>query len=338
MSDKLETSNVTEEPILCEDTFRLALLPLNTKYQILWDSYKNQLNCFWKAEEIDMSKDYDDFCTLNKDEQYFVKMVLAFFSQSDGIVNFNLRERFMKEIKVTEAQTAYTFQMMMENIHSEVYSLMLLNLIKDIRERDLLTDSIKTVSAIKKIADWAFKWIESSHSIAHRIIAFAIVEGVFFSSAFAAIFWLKKIKSDNKYFMQGLVKSNKFISRDEGLHTDYACALYSFIVNRVPKEDVHTMFDEAVKISQEFSRDAIKIEMIGMNADLMDQYVKYVADRLLVMLDYDKLYSATNPFPFMDTISLTTKDNFFETRPDAYQSAYNEKNTANWEFKILSDF
>lgn len=328
------------EPVLDEANFRFTIKPINPKYEILWKLYQKQAESFWKAQEIDFSKDYDDYIKLDKDERHFIKMVLAFFAASDGIVNFNLRERFLKEIKITEAQVAYGFQLMMENIHGEVYSDMLINIIKDSSKRDKLFNAIKTIEPVKKMADWALKWITSNNerdTIGHRIIAFAIIEGVFFSGAFAAIFWLKKTRGNGKLFMEGLIKSNKFIARDEGLHTNFACALYSFIVNKVSKEEVTNMFNDAVNISYEFCKDAIKVSMIGMNLDMMFDYIKYVSDRLLVSLNYDKLYNTVNPFDFMETIGLDSKDNFFESRPDAYQTAHND-NTANWTFEITDDF
>jgi len=327
-----------DEELLNEENFRFTLKPINPRYKIFWDLYKKQEECFWKAEAVDFSRDYQDFLTLTPEEQYFVKMVLAFFAASDGIVNFNLRKRFLNEIMVTEAQTAYGFQLMMENVHSELYSDMLINIIKDPVERDFLFNAIKNIPIIKKMADWTFKWIDSPDSIAHRIIAFAIVEGVFFSSAFAAIFWLKKMRSQGKLFMEGLVKSNRYISRDEGMHCNFACALYTFIKHRVPSDKVYEMFDESVEISKEFAIDAIRCDMIGMNNDLMVEYIKYVADRLLVSLGYEKRYNATNPFDFMETISLLSKDNFFENRPDSYQQAHNEENNAGWKFEIQEDF
>lgn len=326
------------EPLLDEANFRFTIKPINKKFDILWRLFKKQEESFWKAEEIDFSQDYTDFLMLNSHEQHFVKMVLAFFAASDGIVNFNLRERFLTEIKVTEAQIAYGYQLMMENVHGVVYSDMLINIIKDEKERETLFNAIKTVPSVKKMADWALKWIESKDSLAHRIIAFAIVEGVFFSSAFAAIFWLKKNRGHGKLFMEGLIKSNRFISRDEGLHSNFACALYSFIVKRVPEEEVYEMFKDAVGISAEFAKDAIKVDMIGMNMDMMIKYIEHVSDRLLVSLGYKKLFNSTNPFDFMETIGLLAKDNFFENRPDAYQMAYNEKNTADWTFTVLEDF
>jgi ribonucleotide reductase beta subunit family protein with ferritin-like domain len=325
------------EPILDESNFRYTIKPINPKYEILWKLYQKQLNSMWKAQEIDYTNDYNDFIKLTVDEQNVIKMILAFFAASDGIVNFNLRERFLTEIKITEAQVAYSFQLMMENIHGEVYSDMLINIIKDTEERTRLFNAMTTIDSVKKMTDWALKWISSRDSIAHRIIAFAIIEGVFFSGAFAAIFWLKKTRGNGKLFMEGLIKSNRFISRDEGLHLNFACALYSFIVKRVSVKEVYELVNDALLISNEFCRDTIRVDMIGMNLDMMNDYIKYMCDYVLVSLGYEKLYLTSNPFDFMDTMGLDNKDNFFENRSDAYQSAHNE-DTANWVFTIEEDF
>lgn len=327
-----------DEPILDKKNFRFTIKPYDPKYEILWKLYKAQQESFWTAEEIDFSKDYDDLITLSPDEQHFVEMVLAFFASSDGIVNFNLRERFLQEIQIVEAQLAYGFQLSIEGVHGEIYSDMLINIVKDPVRREELFNSITTVPSIKKMSEWALKWIESKDSIGYRLIAFAIVEGVFFSGAFAAIFWLKKHRGNGKLFMEGLIKSNRFIARDEGLHTMTACALYSFVVNKIPKEDVNKIFEEAVEISNEFVNDAIKCKLLGMNPELMNNYIKCVADRLLVMLGYQKIYNMVNPFDFMDTIGLLSKDNFFETRGDAYQKSHNEGNKDKWNFELIEDF
>lgn len=335
-------SNYEDEPLLNSENFRFTIKPIKQEYKILWDIYKKQQECYWTAEEIDFSKDYHHFVNLNKDEQHFIKMILAFFAASDGIVNFNLRERFVKEIMITEAQIAYGFQMMMENIHGEVYSDMLINIVKNDKERDHLFNAIKEIPSIKSMADWAFKWIESSKSIGHRVIAFAIVEGVFFSGAFASIFWLKaqrgNVSGNKELFMPGLVKSNKFIARDEGMHVNFACVLYTFVKNKVSASDVNSMMSEAVDISKDFMNNALQCKLIGMNADQMNQYIEYVADRLMCSLGYDKIYNSTNPFHFMETIGIFGKDNFFEVRPDSYQKAHNEENRGDWEFTILDGY
>jgi ribonucleoside-diphosphate reductase subunit M2 len=326
------------EPLLDKLNFRYTLKPIDTKYQILWDMYKKQQESYWTAEEIDFSKDYDDFLKLNDEEQHFIKLVLAFFAASDGIVNFNLRERFLTEIQVTEAQVAYGFQLQMESIHAEVYSDMLINIVRDVDERNYLFNAITKVESVKNMSEWAIKWIHSDKSFGHRIIAFAIVEGVFFSGAFASIFWLKKQRGSGKLFMEGLIKSNRFISRDEGMHVGFACALYTYVVEKVSKEEVYAMFEEANIISQQFINDAIPLKLLGMSNTSMNQYINYVSDRLLIMLGYDKLYNAFNPFDFMDTISLISKDNFFETRPDSYQKAHNQRNKDEWAFERLTKF
>ncbi len=345
--EQLKINTISTEPIINQDeeitndnNFRFTIKPLNQKYKIFWDLYKKQQDSYWRAEEIDFSNDKYDFeNVLDKDEQHFVKMILAFFASSDGIVNMNLRERFLNEIQITEAQVAYGFQLMMENIHGEVYSDMLTNIIEKPSERDFLINSFKNVNSIKRLSDWAIKWINcKSSSLAKRIVAFAIVEGVFFSGAFASIFWLKKRRSRGKYFMNGLIKSNRFIARDEGLHTNFACVLYSFVNNKLSQSEINEIFDEAIDIASEFTQDAIRCDLIGMNVELMNQYTKYVSDRLIVYLGYEKIYNVTNPFDFMESIGLLNKDNFFEMRVDAYQSAYNQENRKDWKFNVLENF
>jgi ribonucleoside-diphosphate reductase subunit M2 len=333
-----DSSSVTEEEeISCEDNFRLTIKPIDNKFDSIWKLYKKQQDCYWRAEEIDFSKDRDDFeNVLDDDERHFVKMILSFFAASDGIVNMNLRERFLQEIKITEAQVAYGFQQMMENIHGEVYSDMLSNIIRDEAEKTQLLNGFKTIASIKAMTAWAMKWINSKEaSIGKRIVAFAIVEGVFFSGAFASIFWLKKRRSRGKYFMNGLVKSNRFIARDEGMHTNFACILYAFVKNRLSYEEIKEIFDEAVALTTSFTQDAIRCDLIGMNVSLMNEYNKYVSDRLVVYLGYKKIYNATNPFIFMESIGFLNKDNFFEVRPDSYQSAHTETNTHAWTFTQL---
>lgn len=332
--ESLTDSNV--EPLTDPNNERFTIFPI--KFPEIWEMYKTQQELYWKAEEIDFSKDYDDFITLESDEQHFIKMILAFFASSDGIVNFNLRERFLKEIKLTEAQVVYGWQMMIENIHSEIYSKMLENIIKDPVEKEYLFNSIKTVPSIELMAKWSFKWIDSSDSLAYRIIAFAAVEGIFFSGAFASIFWLKKYRSNGKNIMNGLITSNRFIARDEGMHVKFACLLYSLIKNRLDKEIVQDIIIEAVEISKTFNKDAIKCEMIGMNIDLMYQYIEYIGDTLLVMLGYTKIYNTLNPFIFMESIGLLNKTNHFEARPTEYQIAHTSKNTAKKTINIIEDF
>lgn len=327
------------EPILENSCVRYVSKPIDSKYQKIWDLYKKQQEVYWTAEEIKYtSKDIDDFESLKPEEQFFLKHILAFFASSDGIVNYNLRERFLQEFKPYEILTAYSFQMVMEGIHGEVYSDLIINIIKNENERNHLLNALKENVAVKKMMDWAIKWIHSNENIAIRIIAFAVVEGIFFSGMFASIFWLKKQRSNGSLFLEAIIKSNRFISRDEGLHVEFACEIYKHIINKIPQNVVFDIIKEANDISFEFMDDSITCDMIGMNKNLMKQYINYVSDRLLIMLDYDKLYFSQNPFDFMDTIALHNKDNFFENRPDSYQSAHNEKNKNTHEFKILDDF
>lgn len=332
--NEIKNNKHENEPLLQKENRRFTVYPI--KFQKIWEMYKKQLSCFWKVEEIDFSKDHEDYETLNDEEKHFLKMILAFFAASDGIVNFNLGERFTKDVQVVEAQIVYAFQMMMENIHGECYSLMLDNIIKDNEERDFLFNAIENIPSVKKMADWAFKWIESSDSFAHRVVAFAIVEGVFFSGAFAAIFWFKKYKNKGKLFLKGLTKSNEFIARDEGLHCDFACLVYAHLVNKLQVETVYSIMDEAVEISKNFMDDALPYKLLGMNAESMADYIKYIGDRLLVALGYKKKYNTTNPFKFMETIGLPGKGNFFEVRGTEYQDAH-VGNTNAHNYFVLDD-
>ncbi len=340
IEDMTDISNTTTdsdtliEPILDERNERLTVFPI--KYHDIWNSYKLQQSAFWKAEEIDFSRDYDDFEKLNSDEKHVIKMILAFFAGSDGLVNLNLRKRFLNDIKIMEAQITYSYQMMMEGVHGEVYSLMLDNIIKDPIEKDKLFNAIKTVDSVREITEWGMKWVDSSRNFGYRVIAFAIVEGVFFSSSFATIYWLKKFRGSGEHFMNGLVKSNDFIARDEGMHTDFGCILYSHILNRVPQSEVYNMIDEALEISKNFARDTIKCQLLGLNNVQMNKYLEYICDRLLVSLGYKKKYKTANPFEFMETIGLNKKQNFFEARPTEYQSAYN--NETNHKLVLLDDY
>lgn len=325
------------EPLLDPKNSRWTMFPI--VHQDIWDMYKKQESAFWKAEEIDFSKDYDDFSSLSQDEQHFIKMVLAFFASSDNIVNFNLRERFSKDVKIQEALVCYDYQVMIENVHSACYSLMLESLVKDSEEKQKLFNAVSTVPSVKEMFDWASYWIESKESFAHRLIAFAIVEGVFFSSSFCAIYWFKLFNNKGKAILNGLTKSNEFISRDEGMHTDFACLLYSKLIKKLPSDEVQEMFKEAVNIAQNFATESLPVRLIGMNADLMKDYIEYVADRLLVNLGYSKIYNKKNPFPFMDTIGMMGKTNFFESRPTEYQSAKNATtNKTLSKLEIVDDF
>ncbi|KAI0200748.1 ribonucleoside-diphosphate reductase small subunit [Astrocystis sublimbata] len=305
-----------DEPLLQENPQRFVLFPI--KYHEIWQMYKKAEASFWTAEEIDLSKDLHDWNNrINEDEKYFISHILAFFAASDGIVNENLVERFSGEVQIPEARCFYGFQIMMENIHSETYSLLIDTYVKEPSQRTHLFNAIDTIPAIRKKADWALKWIsDRSSTFAQRLIAFAAVEGIFFSGAFASIFWLKK-----RGLMPGLTFSNELISRDEGLHTDFACLLFSHLKNRPSKEVVEAVIVDAVKIEQEFLTEALPCALLGMNADLMKQYIEFVADRLLVALGNDKVYRATNPFDFMENISLGGKTNFFEKRVGEYQKA-----------------
>ena len=303
------------EPILKENKDRFVIFPI--KHHDLWEWYKKCEASFWTAEEIDLHQDLTDWKTkLNDDERYFIKHILAFFAASDGIVNENLAENFVNEVQYSEAKFFYGFQIMMENIHSETYSLLIDTYVKDDVEKDKLFNAIETFPAIKKKADWALKWIESD-SFAERLIAFAGVEGIFFSGAFCSIFWLKK-----RGLMPGLTFSNELISRDEGVHCDYAVHLHNnHLVNKVPKERITEILTDALEIEKEFITESLPVSLIGMNAKLMTQYLEFVTDRLLVELNCDKVYNSTNPFEFMDMISLQGKTNFFEKRVSEYQKA-----------------
>jgi len=303
--EKEEKKDLAVEPLLKENPHRFVILPI--QYDDIWRMYKKAEASFWTAEEVDLSKDLKDWEGLKSDERYFISHVLAFFAASDGIVNENLVERFMQEVQVPEARCFYGFQIAIENIHSEMYSLLIDTYIRDTAEREKLFNAIETIPAVKKKADWALRWINADNaSFAERIIAFASVEGIFFSGSFAAIFWLKK-----RGLMPGLTFSNELISRDEGLHTDFACLMFKHLVNKPSKERIYEIVKDAVEIECEFLTDALPVKLIGMNCDLMVQYIKFVADRLLVELDCEKVYKTTNPFDFMEIISLEGKTNFF---------------------------
>uniref|UniRef100_A0A6C0ACF7 Uncharacterized protein n=1 Tax=viral metagenome TaxID=1070528 RepID=A0A6C0ACF7_9ZZZZ len=330
-----ERSGDANEPLLREEERRFTVFPI--KYKKFWDMYKEQLAMLWKAEEIDFSKDREDYETLSDNEKTFIKYVLAFFAASDGIVNFNLSSRFLNDITAMEVQICYMFQMMMENIHGEVYSLMLDNIISDPKERNLLFNAIENVASVKAMADWAFKWIDSPKKFAYRVLAFAIVEGVFFSGAFAAIFWFKKQKAKGKDFMNGLTSSNDFIARDEGRHTAFGVAMYRELEFRIPSKEVYNIFREAVEISETFMIDAIPVKLIGMSSDMMNDYIKYTADQLIVDLGYDKLFNKKNPFTFMKTIGLDSKKNFHERRPNEYQDAHVLNQSSGDYLKNLDD-
>lgn len=302
------------EPLLVEDPLRFVLFPI--KHHDIWEMYKKHEASFWTAEEIDLGQDLKDWENLNDGERHFISHVLAFFAASDGIVNENLAVNFLSEVQYAEAKCFYGFQVMMENIHSETYSLLIDTYIKNPTEKDKMLRAIDTIPCVQKKAEWALRWIESGN-FTERLIAFAAVEGIFFSGSFCSIFWLKK-----RGLMPGLSFSNELISRDEGLHCDFACMLYTnHIVNKMPKQDIYDIILDAVAIEKEFVTDALPVSLIGMNAGLMSQYIEFVADRLLVALGLEKQFNATNPFDFMEMISLQGKTNFFEKRVGEYQKA-----------------
>jgi len=303
------------EPILNENPNRFVIFPI--EHQEIWEMYKKQQACIWTADEIDLSSDIDDWRNkLNDNERHFIKHVLAFFAASDGIVNENLAENFVSEVQYTEAKFFYGFQIMMENIHSETYSLLIDTYISDPEEKSNLFNAIDTIPAVKRKAEWALKWVESDH-FQERLIAFAAVEGIFFSGSFCSIFWLKK-----RGLMPGLSFSNELISRDEGMHCDFAVMLHNrFVNNKVSEERIREIILSALEIEKEFITESLPVKLIGMNSDLMKQYLEFVADRLLVDLECSKVFNVENPFDFMTNISLQGKTNFFEKRVGEYQKA-----------------
>ncbi|WP_367390720.1 ribonucleotide-diphosphate reductase subunit beta [Lewinella sp. LCG006] len=324
--------NENVEPILVENPNRFVLFPI--QHDDIWAEYKKSEACIWTAEEIDLSQDLTDWTEkLNDDERHFIKHVLAFFAASDGIVNENLAENFVAEVQYTEAKFFYGFQIMMENIHSETYSLLIDTYIKDNKEKDYLFNAIETMDCVKKKAEWAMRWIDNG-TFAERLIAFAAVEGIFFSGSFCSIFWLKK-----RGLMPGLSFSNELISRDEGMHCDFACLLYNdHIQNKLPKSQIRDIIANAVEIEKEFVTDALPVSLIGMNADMMCQYIEFVADRLLVALNVGKIFNAENPFPWMDLISLEGKTNFFEKRVGDYQKSGVMADRDSQVFSLDEDF
>jgi ribonucleoside-diphosphate reductase beta chain len=332
LNDMVEQNKVVnDEPILRENKDRFVLFPI--KHKSIWEMYKKAEASFWTAEEIDLSTDTNDWENkLNDDERYFIKNVLAFFAASDGIVNENLAVNFMNEVQYPEARCFYGFQIMMENIHSETYSLLIDTYIKNEAEKQHLFNAIETVPSVSKKADWALRWIEEGN-FAERLVAFAAVEGIFFSGSFCSIFWLKK-----RGLMQGLSFSNQLISRDEGLHCDFACLLYKELKNKLSEESVKEIIANAVEIEKEFVTESLPVQLIGMNADLMCQYIEFVADRLLLSLGYSKIYKSTNPFDFMEMISLQGKTNFFEGRVSEYQKSGVMTTKAEQTFSTDADF
>jgi ribonucleoside-diphosphate reductase subunit M2 len=322
-------SKTIVEPLLAPDDNRFVMFPI--KYDDIWQMYKKQIDCFWRAEEIDLTKDLTNWESLNTDERYFISMILAFFAASDGIVLENLASRFMSDVQVSEARAFYGFQIAMESIHSEVYSLLIETYIKDKEEKHKLFNAIENFPCIKKKSDWAQKWIHDNRSsFATRMVAFACVEGIFFSGSFCSIYWLKK-----RGLMPGLTFSNELISRDEALHCEFAVLLYNKLVKKLDKSRIYEIIKEAVEIEIEFICDALPCKLIGMNSDLMTQYIKFVADRLVVQLGYKKIYDVANPFSFMELISLEGKTNFFERKVGEYALANKQTNNA---FEFSEDF
>jgi ribonucleoside-diphosphate reductase subunit M2 len=323
-------SKKINEPLLTEDTNRFVMFPVSD--ETIWKMYKKQVDCFWRAEEIDTSKDLAHWNQLNHDEQYYIKMILAFFASSDGIVLENLGLRFMNEVQLSEARAFYGFQIAMENIHSETYSLLIDSYIKDHDEKNKLLNSLDNFPCIEKKGKWAMKWIhDKKSSFATRLIAFACVEGIFFSGAFCSIYWLKK-----RGLMPGLTFSNELISRDEALHTEFAVYLYNKLEKKINKKRIREIIEEAVVIEKEFIIDALPCRLIGMNSDLMTQYIEFVADRLMVQLGCEEIYKTNNPFDFMELISLEQKTNFFESRVSEYSLA--EKSGKDEAFDSAFDF
>lgn len=322
--------NNENEILLKENKDRFVLLPIN--YPAIWEQYKRHEASFWTAEEIDLSGDLADWAKLNDGERHFISHVLAFFAASDGIVNENLAVNFMSEVQIPEARCFYGFQIMMENIHSETYALLIDTYVKDPVEKDRLFHAIDTVPAVKRKAEWALRWIENG-TFAQRLVAFAAVEGIFFSGSFCSIFWLKK-----RGLMPGLTFSNELISRDEGLHCEFACLLYSMLEGKLSEKEVHEIIGDAVAIEKEFITDALPAALIGMNADLMKQYIEFVADRWLQALGCSKMFNSANPFDFMEMISLQGKTNFFEKRVGDYQKAGVMGNKETQTFSLDEDF
>ena len=320
-------NTLVEEPLLKEDQGRFVMFPVSD--QNIWKMYKKQVECFWRPEEIDTAK--DNWSSLTTDEQYFIKMILAFFAASDGIVLENLGARFMTEVQLPEARAFYGFQIAMENIHSETYSLLIDTYIKDEKEKDSLFNALTIFPCITKKGNWALKWMNPENSFAKRIVAFACVEGIFFSGAFCSIYWLKK-----RGLMPGLTFSNELISRDEALHTEFAVYLYSKLINKLSKEELQTIITDAVSIEKEFINDALPCRLIGMNAGLMNQYIEFVADRLFIQLGSEPVYKVINPFDFMEMISLEQKTNFFESRVSEY--ALSEKSGKDCAFDEVLNF
>ena len=330
--DTAATVKPVAEPLLTDNEDRFVIFPL--KHNDIWAKYKQHVSVFWTPEEIDLSKDLAHWEKLSDNERHFIKHILGFFAGSDGIVMENLALRFSREVQWPEARFFYACQNLLEAIHSETYSLLIDTYITDKQEKSDILRAIDTIPCVKKKAEWALQWIDNKDAdFATRLLAFAAVEGIFFSGAFCAIFWLKQ-----RGLMPGLTLSNEFIARDEGIHTDFACLLYSKIINRLDKKVVHKMIRDAVKIEKNFITKSLPCELIGMNAKLMAQYIEFVADRLLLQLGYSKAYNSANPFPFMERISLENKDNFFEKRVSTYAKATVGKKREDMTFAMDAEF
>ena len=306
------------EILLKENPNRFSILPI--KYENIWNIYKNAESAIWHVSEVKLNDDLKDWIKLNENQKHFIKHVLAFFASSDGIVNENLSARFMNEIQIPEARCFYGVQIMMENIHAEMYAKMIDTYIDDVHERNKLLNAMHEIDCVKQKADWALKWITSNNIFAGRLLAFICVEGIFFSGSFCAIYWLNE-----QNLMKGLAKANDFIARDEGMHTDFACMLYSMIENKLSENEVHEIFNEAVNIELNFINNALPCSLLGMNKNLMAEYIKFVADRLLKQLNYNIIYNKKNPFEFMDRINLRNKSNFFEDNPSEYSKLVNNE-------------
>lgn len=326
-----ESSEDFCEPILKENPSRFVLFPI--KYHDIWEMYKKHMAAFWTADEIDLFYDTFDWEKLNENEKHFIKHVLAFFAASDGIVNENLVQKFCAEIQIPEVRCFYGFQIAMENIHSETYSLLIDTYIVDQAEKLMLFQAIEHIPVVRKKAEWALKWINDTKSFAERLVAFSAVEGIFFSGSFCSIFWLKK-----RSLMPGLTFSNELIARDEGLHTDFACLIYKYLEKKLSQDTIYEIINDAVNIEKEFIIDALPVELIGMNSRLMSQYIEYVADRLIFALGYKKYYNVTNPFEWMEMISLQGKTNFFERRVSDYQKANVLSKTEDKVIRLDADF
>ncbi|XP_074605255.1 ribonucleoside-diphosphate reductase subunit M2 [Brevipalpus obovatus] len=327
----VDNDNTVCEPLLEPSLGRYCIQPI--KYPDMWAFYKKAVASLWLVEEVDLSRDMDDWDKLNDDERHFISYVLAFFASADGIVVENLARRFCDDVQIPEARCFYSFQIFIENVHAEMYGLLIETYIRDQQEKTHLFNAIETIPCVKKKADWAIKWISDSSTFAERLVAFACVEGIFFSGSFASIFWLKK-----RGLMPGLTFSNELISRDEGLHCDFACLLMRYIENKPPQERIVEITKQAVELEKQFLTEALPVSLIGMNIDLMSTYIEFVGDRLLVELGCDRIYNVENPFDFMDNLSLDGKTNFFEKRVAEYQKSNVYAKDKDAAFIISADF